>query len=137
MQTFKNTFIRILCGVALLISAAQVTLAASGQVQDAELASIKQKLNGSSSEVNEAIHKIRENYSRDPAVIAAVNQFVLEKHQSRDKADIKALEHMCEILGESGFTEYKSTLDQLGVDRETNRRVRKYAKKYAELLAKK
>jgi uncharacterized protein (UPF0147 family) len=44
---------------------------------------------------------------------------------------------MCEILGESGFTEYKSTLDQLGTDHQTNRRVRKYAKKNAELLAKK
>lgn len=136
MQTFKNTFIRILCGMALLVSA-QVTLAASSQIQDADLVSIKQQLNGSPNEVNEAIRKIRGSYPHDPAVISAVNQFVLEKHQSREKAVIKALEHMCEILGESGFTEYKSTLDQLGVDRQTNRRVRKYAKKNAELLAKK
>jgi hypothetical protein len=70
-------------------------------------------------------------------MMATVNSLLLKNHASRDKSQIRMLGDMCKLLGQSGFTEYKATLDQLAVDHETNRRVRKYAKKYAAVLANK
>ena len=76
----------------------------------------------------------RQYYSSDEEVLAAVNASLLANYKRNlsNKAQVDGVSHLIRTLGEAGNTSYRPTLDK--VARSDNKKIAKYAKKYAGYL---
>jgi hypothetical protein len=79
-----------------------------------------------------AIHK---SYSRHPGLLEVVNEELLKGYNMkvRDGHHVDAMAWLCNVLGASGQTDYKATLEK--VARETrSRKLKKYARQNSRRL---
>lgn len=76
----------------------------------------------------------RKNYSGDEEVLAAVNASLLANYNRNlsNKVQIDGVNHLIRTLGEAGDSTYRPTLDKVATS--GNKKIAKYAKKYAEFL---
>jgi hypothetical protein len=80
------------------------------------------------SQIRVAARAIHKSYSHHPGLLEVVNEELLKgyKEKPRDNLHVDAMSWLCNVLGASGQTKYKATLDR--VARETrSRKIKKYA----------
>jgi hypothetical protein len=93
-------------------------------------------LNSSDAELTSAgTRKIYHSYTRDLAMVNKVNDLLLARYKtSASEEQLDALAWMCRTLGESGFKEFKPTLETISKDPSTPKKLVKYAAKYQAIL---
>jgi hypothetical protein len=93
-------------------------------------------LNSSDAELASAgTRKIYNKYTRDLAMVGKVNELLLANYKTpASEAQLDTLAWMCRTLGESGFKEFKSTLETIAQDSGAPKKLVKYANKYQAIL---
>ena len=81
------------------------------------------------------IRRVYHAYLDKPALLDKVNQKLLAEYKTEGSAaHLDALAWACRTLGESGASQYKSTLEQIEKDKATPKKIARYAKKYNKVL---
>ena len=83
----------------------------------------------------EGARRVNDFYRTDPTLVGEVNKALLDSYKGAfDDESIDALTWMCRVLGNSGYKEYKSTLNEISANASAHKKVRSAAKKYAAYL---
>lgn len=96
-------------------------------------------LNMISSDVGElaaaGANHVHEEYPNDLKMVSAVNDRLLSSYSGKhEDDDLRALTLMCVVVGNSGFTQYKSTLDKISNAANVQTKLKSAAKRNAKLL---
>ncbi len=93
-------------------------------------------LNSSDAELASAgTRKIYNKYTRDLTMVSKVNELLLANYKKpATEEQLDTLAWMCRTLGESGFKEFKSTLEAISQDPSAPKKLVKYAAKYQAIL---
>jgi hypothetical protein len=83
----------------------------------------------------EAASKIFDQHRKDLQMVTAVNTKLLATYKNAGSNErIIASNWMVRIIGESGFTQFKPTLEQIANDALTHKKIKKNAAKYSAYL---
>lgn len=79
--------------------------------------------------------RVYHSYTQNVEMVGEVNNLLLSSYASATTDEqIDALAWMCRTLGESGIKQYKPTLERIANDEAANKKLRKYATKYAAVF---
>jgi hypothetical protein len=83
----------------------------------------------------EGASRIFDQFRNDLTVVTAVNNVLLSTYKNAPSNErVGALNWMVRIIGESGFKEFKPTLEQVANDPLTHKKLKKYAVKFSAYL---